>query len=248
MNKVNKWSLFISTALAVSFLLLKDANAARGRGVSLGGDMGLGLGISTVSAGQDDMNGAIDAASAAGASIKNLGSALEFYVNWTYRFDRSIYALVIRPSYFTQSVDGSGSGGNYNYKLNGYTVMPILRLYPLENDFIKFYMQAGLGYGSLSGSITAGAKNLDFSGSAFGAMGGVGVEFCFTPTHCVNVEGNLRYMPIERNLASGGNCSASGDIPGISQCANGSEVERNGNDLKTTLSGVQGLVGYIMNF
>lgn len=247
MVRLNKVSLFLSTVLIVSFLSAQDANARRGGG-GLGGDMSVGLGLSTVSAGQDDLNGAIDDAVAAGANTKNLGSAWEFYANWSYRFSGTIYSFVFRPSYFTQSTEGSGPGGNYDYKLSGFTIMPILRIYPLENSFIKFFMQTGLGYGSLSGAITAGAKNLDFKGSAFGAMGGVGVDFCFTPSHCVTVEGNLRYMPIERNLTSGGNCAAGGDIPGISQCGGSSEVERNSSDLKTTLSGVQGLIGYTMNF
>lgn len=210
--------------------------------------MAIGLGISTVSAGQDDLNGAIDDAIAAGATTKNLGSAWEFYANFSYRFSGTMFAFVFRPSYFTQSVEGSGTGGAYDYKLSGFTVMPIFRIYPLENSFIKFFMQTGLGYGSLSGAITAGAKNLDFKGSAFGAMGGVGVDFCFTPSHCMTIEGNLRYMPIERNLSTGGNCAATGEIPGISQCGSGNEVERNSSDLKTTMSGVQGLVGYTMNF
>lgn len=109
-------------------------------------------------------------------------------------------------------------------------------------------MQTGLGYGNLSGSITAGSRNLDFKGSAFGAMGGIGVEFCFTDSHCMTVEGNIRYMPIERNLSTGGSCSSASDIPGISQCGGSGEVERNNNDLQTTMSGVQGLIGYTMNF
>lgn len=250
MMTFNKVSLFFSTLLIVSVLLAQDANAARGGGGGggLSGNMAIGLGLSTVSAGQDDLNGAIDDAVAAGANTKNLGNAWEFYANWSYRFSGTMYAIVFRPSYFTQSTEGSGPGGNYDYKLTGFTVFPIFRLYPLENSFIKFFMQTGLGYGSLNGSITAGAKSLDFKGSAFGAMGGIGVDFCFTPSHCVTIEGNLRYMPIERNMATGGNCSANTDIPGVSQCLNGHEVERNFSDLKTTMSGVQGIVGYTMNF
>ncbi len=249
MRTLNKVGLFLSTVLIISVFTAQDANAQRrGGGRGLSGDMAIGLGISTVSAGQDDLNGAIDDAINTGANIKTLGSAWEFYANWSYRFSGTMYAFVFRPSYFMQSTDGSGgTAGSYDYKLTGYTVFPIFRLYPLENSFIKFYMQTGLGYGSLSGSISAGAKNLDFKGSAFGAMGGIGVDFCFTDSHCLTVEGNLRYMPIERNLTTGGNCSA-GDIPGISQCGGSSEVERNNSDLKTTTSGVQGLIGYTMNF
>ncbi|MEN0057850.1 MAG: outer membrane beta-barrel protein [Bdellovibrio sp.] len=249
MRTLNKVGLFLSTILAVSALSIPDANAQRRFGSrGLGGDMALGIGLSTVSAGQDDLNGAIDDAVDAGASIKNLGSAWEFYVNWSYRFSGTIYAFVFRPSYFMQKTDGSSPSGSYDYNLTGYTVFPIFRLYPLENSFIKFYMQTGLGYGSLSGEIKAAGKNLEFKGSAFGAMGGIGAEFCFTAAHCLTVEGNLRYMPIERNLTTGGNCSTGSDIPGISQCGGSSEVERGGSDLKTTMSGVQGLIGYTMNF
>lgn len=249
MKTLNKVGLFLSTVLIVSAFSAQDANAQRrGGGRGLGGDMALGLGISTVSAGQSDLNGAIDDAVTAGASVKNLGSAWEFYANWSYRFTGTMYSFVFRPSYFTQKTDGSGPGGNYDYALSGFTVFPIFRLHPLENSFIKFYMQTGLGYGNLSGSITAGGRNLDFKGSAFGAMGGIGVEFCFTDSHCMTVEGNIRYMPIERNLTSGGSCSSGSDIPGISQCGGSGEVERNNNDLQTTMSGVQGLIGYTMNF
>ncbi|UOF01052.1 hypothetical protein [Bdellovibrio reynosensis] len=247
MKNFNRWGFFVSTTLLASFLLIQDANAARGGGMS--GDMSLGIGISTVSSSQDDMNGAIDDANTtANATTKNLGSAWEFYANWGWRFSGTSYAILFRPSYFTQKAEGSGTGGSFDYSLSGYTVFPIFRLYPLENDFIKFYMQTGLGYGSLSGDITAASKTLAFKGSAFGAMGGIGVDFCFTASHCVSIEGNIRYMPIERNLSTGGNCTASGDIPGISQCGGTSEVETGGSDLRTTMSGVQGLLGYTMNF
>lgn len=252
MRALNKVGLFLSTVIAVSVISVQDANAQRrsSRGPSLSGDMSLGIGLSTVSAGQNDMNSLIDAAgaSAAAADTKDLGSAWEFYANWSYRFSSTMYAFVFRPSYFTQTTEGKGNDGSYDYKLTGYTVFPIFRIYALENSFIKFYMQTGLGYGSLNGEITAGTKNLDFKGSAFGAMGGIGVDFCFTESHCLTVEGNLRYMPIERNLTTGGNCAAANDIPGISQCGGSSEVERDGKDLATTMSGVQGLIGYTMNF
>ncbi len=242
MVNLNKLLLFFLTIVCVSLLETQDALAAGGGGMSLG------VGISTVSASQDDMNGAIDDAVAAGATVKNLGSAWDIYGDWTYRFSSSIFAIVFRPSYFTQSTDGSGPAGSYSYKLTGYTVVPIFRFYPLENSFIKFFMQTGIGYGSLNGEISAGGKSLDFKGSSFGAIGGIGVQFCFTPSHCMNVEGNLRYMPIERNLTTSGNCAAAGEIPGISQCGGDKEVERNNADLKTTLSGVQGIIGYSFNF
>lgn len=249
MGTFNKVSLFLSTVLLLSVFSAQEANAQRrGGSRGLSGDMSIGLGASTVSAGQNDLNGAIDDAVLTGANIKNLGSAWEFYANWSYRFSGTMYSFVFRPSYFMQKTDGSSPSGNYNYDLTGYTVFPIFRIYPLENAFIKFFMQTGLGYGSLNGSITAGTKNLDFKGSAFGAMGGIGVDFCFTDSHCLTVEGNLRYMPIERNIATGGSCSSASDIPGVSQCGTNNEVERAGTDLRTTMSGVQGLIGYTMNF
>lgn len=251
MGLFNKVTLFLFTLLFTSVFSLQEAQArvGRGGGGGLSGDMFLGLGFSTVSADQKDLNGAIDDAVAADSvSTKNLGSAWEFYANWGVRFSGTSYAFVFRPSYFMQKTEGSGGSGSYDYSLTGYTVYPIFRLYPLENSFIKFYMQAGLGYGSLNGDITAGSKTLQFNGSAFGALGGIGVDFCFTESHCLTIEGNLRYMPIERNLTTGGTCSGGSDIPGVSQCGGSSEVERNGNDLRTTMSGVQGLVGYTMNF
>lgn len=233
-------------------LAMSSAHAARvASGLSsrsLGGTNSLGLGFSVVTAGQNDLNNVIDANHTANsASTKNLGSAYEFYANWVYRFDSSSVAFVLRPSYFTQTETGSGTGGNYDFKLNGFAVFPIIRVYPLESPFIHFFMQAGVGYGSLSGDITAGANNLTFKGSAFGAMGGIGVDFCFTESHCITVEGNLRYLPIERNIAEG-NCTNS-SISGINQCSNGKEVETSSDtDLRTTMSGVQGLIGYTMNF
>lgn len=247
-----KMSFFIAAILIISIFSIQDANAAGrggGGGRGLSGDMFLGIGISTVSSGQNDLNGAIDdAAVSASANTKNLGSAWDIYANWGVRFSGTSYAFIFRPSYFMQKTEGTGTGGNYDYNLTGYTVFPIFRVYPLENAFIKFYMQGGLGYGSLNGEITAGSKNLQFNGSAFGALGGIGVDFCFTDAHCLSIEGNLRYMPIERNVTTGGNCAAGGDIPGISQCGGSSEVERGGADLKTSMSGVQGLIGYTMNF
>lgn len=250
MRTLNKLSLFVSTALLLSMFLAQDANALRRTTrPNLSGDMSLGFGLSVVTAGQDDVNGVIDDNNKAtpGTNIQTLGSAWEFYANWAYRFSNSTYAFVFRPSYFMQSTDGNGPNGNYKFDLTGYTVFPMFRIYPLENSFIRFYMQTGLGYGSLSGSIKAGPNDLEFKGSAFGAMGGIGAEFCFSDAHCLTVEGNLRYMPIERNLTTGGNCT-NGTIDGISQCGGSSEVERNNSDLKTTMSGVQGLIGYTMNF
>jgi hypothetical protein len=106
-------------------------------------------------------------------------------------------------------------------------------------------MQGGLGYGSLKGSLDINANTVDFEGSAFGAMGGMGVDFCFTEAHCLTIEGNVRYLPIERNKVTGGNCTT---MTGTTQCTVGSELEINDKDAGTTMSGIQGLIGYTMNF
>ncbi|MFS4458268.1 hypothetical protein [Bdellovibrio sp. HCB2-146] len=251
MKAVRKTGLFLSTVVLFSTLTVQDAFAQsrRGGGSALPtGSHSIGIAISTVNAGQDDLNGVIDDLHTDGSTLadtKDLGSAWEITANWIYRFDRTMYAFVFRPSYFTQKSEGSGTGGSYDVSLTGFTVFPIFRMYPLENSFIKFFMQGGLGYGSLKGQIDAGASNLGFEGSAFGAMGGIGVDFCFTDAHCLTIEGNIRYLPIERNKVTSGNCTT---LPGTSQCTNGSELERNNKDLQTTMSGVQGLVGYTMNF
>lgn len=243
--------LIAFAALVATALFTQEANAqrlgsSRLSGPSMTGAMHLSFGVSTVSSSQDDMNSVIDAAnSGASGNTKSLGSAWEFYGQWGYRWDRTMYAFVFRPSYFMQEVSGSMTGGSNDYKLTGFTVFPIFRVYPLENSFIKFFMQVGAGYGQLNGEITQASQNLKFKGSAFGAMGGIGVDFCFTDAHCLTVEGNMRYLPIERNVTTGGNCTS---MQGISQCGGSSEVEHAGSDLKTTMSGVQGLIGYTMNF
>ncbi len=243
--------LFSGALLTASALFIQDANAARsssgGTGF-FGGDNSIGFGGSTVSAGQNDLNSIIDSAHAsANANTKNLGAAYEFYVNWIHKIAMTSYAVVLRPSYFMQSEKGTGTGGSFDYSLSGFAVFPIFRIYPLENDFIHFFMQAGVGYGSLSGDITAASSTLTFQGNSFGAMGGIGVDFCFTPSHCITIEGNLRYLPIERNISTGGTCS-NGSIPGVSQCGGTTEVETSSTDLRTTMSGVQGLLGYTFNF
>lgn len=242
------------TIIALSVFVFMSASSAfgarRGGGGSgfFSGDHSLGVGFAYMGASQDDINGAIDDANTAttgGISTKNLGSGYEFFANWIIRFERSMYSIVLRPGYFTQSSTGSGNGQSYDYKLSGLTFFPMFRLTPLENDFIKFFMQMGLGYGSLSGDIKAAGQSIAFSGSAFGAVGGIGVDFCFTPSHCVTIEGNVRYLPIERNVASTG---CTGTVPGLSQCGSGQEVERNSKDLQTTLSGVMGVLAYTLNF
>ncbi len=240
MSLLKKSMLSAVIGLLVMAFLAQNANAAMGGGHSM--EFGLGL----LTAGQDDMNTLIKTArsSATAANTSDMGSAYELFAQYQYRFSGTMFSIAFRPSYITQSSTGSGTDGSYDYKLTGFTLFPMFRLYPLENSFIKFYIQTGLGYGHLSGEITQGATSVGFSGSAFGAVGGLGVDFCFTPAHCLSVEGNLRYLPIERNVASSG----TGGVAGLTQSGNGQEVEIGGNDMKTTMSGIQGSVAYTLNF
>jgi opacity protein-like surface antigen len=235
----------ILLSLSIIILSAEDVFAARGGGGS--GGHSITAGITTVSADQKDLNSIIDSVNSTqgGVSTKSLNSAYDFFIQYQYRFSGSIFALVFRPSYFTESGKGSGNTvGDYNHSLTGFTFFPLLRLYPLENSFIRFFMQAGVGFGYLKGEVKQGDASLSYSGSNFGAQAGLGAEFCFTENHCMTLEGNVRYLPIERNVAD----SVSGTLTGFTQAQNSREVEYDQNDMATTMSGIQGVLGYTYNF
>ena len=230
--------------LSLSILLLSTEEVFAKGG---GGGHALTFGLTTIGSDQKDINSIIDNVNSTqgGVSTKRLTSALDIFGQYTYRFSGTIFALAFRPSYFTQSGKGSGATvGNYEHSLTGYTFFPLLRIYPLENSFIRFFMQGGVGFGYLKGTVKQGESSMSFSGSNFGAQAGIGAEFCFTDNHCMNVEGNLRYLPIERNTAD----SVSGTLTGFSQVQASREVEYDQNDLATTMSGIQGVLGYTYIF
>lgn len=242
--------LFTSTIIAAIALTTGEALAARGGGgASISGSHAIGFGLSLVTAGQNDLNSVMDATATAYPgtfSTKNLGSAYEFFAQYSFRFSGTMFGIVLRPGYFTQSATGNCGTGSCDYKLTGLSLFPMLRLIPLENAFIKFYLQAGIGYGNLKAEVSEVSSSASFSGDAYGGMAGIGVDFCFTGTHCLTVEGNVRYLPVARNVASASNGTfASG---GFSQVNKGQEVEYNGNDLSTTMSGLQGVLAYTLNF
>lgn len=226
---------------AIGFLTLFSTNV-----LAMGSGHSLGANLVFISPAQDDLDTLIDRANAraGGISTKPFGQAYEFAAQYQYRFSGTIFAMVFRPSYFTQSTKGSGGGSDYNYSLSGWTFFPMLRIYPLENNFIRFFMQLGIGYGQLTGEIEEGSASTEFKGSNFGALGGLGAEFCFTDAHCMVLEGNLRYLPMERNLPK----SSSGTFAGDSVDPSGTELEMSGRDVKTTMSGVQAILGYMFNF
>ena len=224
--------------LIVSALIAFASTSAFAAGT---GGSSLGFNLSIMSPNQADVNDWIDSVGASGT--KNVGTGYELLFDYEYRFSSTMFAMMFRPSYFTQSA----SGGGVQAKLTGITLFPVLRLYPLENAFIKFFLQLGLGYGQLKTELSNNGASGTFDGSTFGALGGLGAQFCFTPTHCMVIEGNVRYLPIERNTGS-----ASGNLGGhITQpgaTGGNGELELSGKDLGTTLSGIQGVIGYKLNF
>lgn len=226
------------------FTNLTNVHAAAG-----GGGHSLGGLLIFTSPSQDDLNTLIERANQreGGISTKSLGQGYELSVNYEYRFSGTMFSVAMRPSYFMQSSKGSGNGKGFDYILSGWSLFPMLKLTPLENSFIKFYMQVGLGYGRLNGLISESGAMAQFTSGTFGGSTGLGAEFCFTPEHCMMLEGNLRYLPFERNKASSvvGGSFVSGSL---SQAANGQEVEIDNVDLATTMSGVQGTLGYMYHF
>lgn len=237
--------VFLCTALALLAIGASDAFAARGGS----GGNALQFGLALVTADQRGINNVIDTAgeSYPGAyGAKNIGSGLELFAQYGFGFSGTIFSLHFRPSFFMQSSSGSCGGGDCEHKLTGFTFFPILRLTPLENSFIKFFLQTGVGYGALKVDAKDGGAggSLTYSGSAFGGLAGLGADFCFTPDHCMTIEGNVRYLPIERNTVD----SSSGTMNGYEQYGKGQEVEYRSKDLATTLSGIQGVLAYTMNF
>lgn len=243
-------SIPVCVALILLTLTFTDAaHAAKkrgGKGAFAGGSISMGLGISLTTAEQTGINSLINAAKAANNSTAStLSNATEYIGYVTFHFSNNFVAIQLRPTLFSQSSSGSGTDGAHSYSLDGYTVFPLVRITPLSNDFIDFYIQGGLGYGKLDGTIRNGATNASFTGSAFGTQLGLGAQFCFVPDHCFNLEGNYRYLPISRNIVS----SATGLPTGTTQASPDRELEdASSNDVATTLSGISGIVSYTFNF
>ena len=235
--------------LLLTFVVVDNAQAAKkrgGKGAFAGGSLSVGLGISLTTAEQTGINSLINAAKAnTNSTASTLVSASEYIGYVTFHFSNNFVAIQLRPTLFSQSSSGSGSDGSHSYELSGYTVFPLVRIIPLSNDLIDFYIQGGLGYGKLDGKIRNGATRADFSGSAFGTQIGLGAQFCFVPDHCFNLEGNYRYLPISRNIVT----SAAGLPTGTTQASVDRELEdASSNDVATTLSGISGILSYTYNF
>lgn len=229
-------------------LALWPTSHALGAGGGGGGDISLAINLSLVTSSQDDLNNLQQRANTrdGGITAGQLKNAYEGSVDFGYRINGGIYALHFRPAYFFQSESGTGSSGSYKYGVTGYSFFPILRIYPLENDVMKFFLQVGLGYGFMNGEIQEGEAQVKFQGSAYGSLVGLGAEFVIGGGHSIRVEGNVRYLGIQRNTAK----SASGTFAAnsLSQAETDREVELDSTDLSTTMSGIQALIGYVMTF
>lgn len=215
------------TFLSIS-LISFSAFAASGSGNH---SLEFGVGIATAS--QDDIN-----SWATANSGQQMSSGTEFSFSYSYRWSSSMFALVFRPSYFTQQNTGTASAS-----LNATTFMPMVRLYPLENNFIRFFLQIGMGGTWTTGRIAVGAGSASFAGGAFGSQAGLGADFCFTSTHCMTVEGNFRYMPIPRSVIT-----ASSGALGAGGMTATNELEKNSVDAQNSLTGILGLIQYTIKF
>jgi hypothetical protein len=200
------------------------------------GNHSLGFALSLTGPSQDDVNSWITSLNTAGT--KDLSSGYEGLLDYQYRFNGTIFSMILRPSLLVQN----STGGGVSTSLTSFNFFPIMRIYPLENSFLQFFMQVGVGYGAVSLELKNGNDSGRYSNSAFGALAGLGVNFCFTESHCAVIEGNFRYLPIQRLEGT-----ASGVLGGNITQANG-ELEKDNIDLGVTLSGVQGVLGYRFTF
>ncbi len=209
------------------------------------GTFSLGLSAGITANDQGDLNELQRRANARDTiSASSLGNAWEFVGIFQYRYNGSFLALQLRPTYFFQSEDGtSAAGGKYEYGVSGYTIFPVAKFHMLESDAIKFYSQLGIGYGVADGSIQEDTAKVEFSGGDLGYLAGLGAEFCFLKSHCVMIEGNYRFLEIDRVTSD----SSSGTFASGSISQATGEVEWDNKDLRISLSGIQGFVGYIFH-
>lgn len=208
--------------------------------------IGANVGISATD--QKDMNTLIKRANTreSGLGVSELGNAWDINLMLTYRATKMI-ALQLRPGFFFVSEDGSSGSGSYEYDVTGFSIFPVVRVYMLENKMIGFYSNFSVGWGYASGTVKEGPSKVEFGGGDLGYMLGLGAEFCFFGgMHCMNIEGNLRYLSIDRVIASSSSGTFASDS--LTQSAKSNEVEINGRDLGLTQSGLVGLIGYIYYF
>ena len=229
---------------AVLLMALTGSSALAAGGM---GQIFFGANAGIVTTDQEDMNELKSRANARDTvSASDLKNAWELGFELGYRFAGSMFAVSLRPSYFTQSTDGSGTSGSYKYSVSGFSVFPMFRIYPLESDLMRFYMQMGLGYGMATGKIREASASADFSGTGYGSMVGLGAEFLISDTHSLGVEGNMRYLSFERNTVDSRAGTFATDS--LSQSGADQEVELDGRDFKTTMTGIVIMARYVFYY
>ena len=62
----------------------------------------------------------------------------------------------------------------------------------------------------------------------------MGAEFCFTPDHCLNLEGDYRYLSFERNIVT----NSTGAAGGVRNNTKGPKGGQDKLDLNVRLGGV----------
>ncbi|MEQ1664543.1 MAG: hypothetical protein ABL927_04120 [Bdellovibrionales bacterium] len=226
--------------LFFSLLFNTNAYAIGGGG---GGGWNLGANIGFINASQGDMN---DEITAFGSGASQFGNAWEGSLAFGYRMSGSSVALLLKPSMFYYS---DQTKGTTSYGLSGFTVFPVLKWFMLEDQTIKFYSQFGVGYGHMSGEVKDGVNDIKFSGGDLGYLAGLGAEFCFSGSHCLNIEGSMRVLSVGRFTVN----SASGTFVGngtsaITQDTKDKEFEINGHDFAASMTGILGMIGYSFYF
>ncbi len=235
----------MKTLVLILTLIATPVCFAKGKG---GFSIGVVLGLTSTGDQTDIITLISDANTRVGGiSTSKMSSGLEYSGFWSYRFSGSMVALQLRPSYFSFSETGSDGASNpYNYEVSGFTIFPVLRFNVLESKIFKFFVNAGVGWGFVNGTVTEAAVKVEYSGNAMGSLAGLGAEFCFAGTsHCMTVEGNLRYLPIERTTVDAVTGAPAAIHTGTA--LNG-EYEINNSDVGVSLSGIMGSVGYTYYF
>lgn len=227
--------------LVLFCLSISTAAFAKGKGgFSFGGMLGL---VSTGA--QTDINKMInDANTRATISTGEMSSAMEYTAHAAYRFSGSMVEWQFRPSYYTASETGTGTGGSFDYEVTGFTLFSVWRFVILESNVFKFFGNTGIGWAFIDGSVKEASHTIKYDGNAMGIMGGLGAEFCFTKNHCMTVEGNVRYLPIVRTIVDSNSSDGTNGHDG----ASGEEYEFNGTDVGVSLSGIVGTLGYTFRF
>lgn len=216
------------------------------------GEISLGVSFGFVNNDLTDLDDLIVSANADGATgpitTKQLGNGYEVAAILGYRFDGTVWAVHLQPSYYFNSEDGTGDTGTFEYGVTALVAMPMLRVYALENDFLSLFFQFGVGWAQMYGKINEGPDQTEFSGSNLGYQGGVGLAMCYAKMHCLNVEANLRFLEVERSIVDETTSGGTHATGRVTQAVQGQELEVDGRDLGIDLSGLQFLAGYVFRF